>query len=119
MMWLVCETTIEGDKKVVEKLKCKVCTRSADKIMHRQNFSESCINGSDSAHTNSVHNHANNDHHKHTMSLLNKECATFSVLGPVSSSKNTKAFNKLPEDDRKRLKVKFDIAYSNAIYKAK
>ena len=32
MTWLDCETGMESGKKIVEKLKCKVCTEFVDKI---------------------------------------------------------------------------------------
>ena len=45
------------------------------------------------------------------MSLLTKEHAESSGLSAVSYAPIAKAFNKLPEDKRERLRVKFDIAY--------
>ena len=45
------------------------------------------------------------------MSLLTKERAESSGLSAVSYGPIAKAFNKLPEDERERLRVKFDIAY--------
>ena len=111
MTWLDCETVTEGGKRVVKKLKCKVCSRFADKISGRRNFSNKWIVGAESVRTSNVRDHAQNDQHKHAMSLLNKERAESSELDPVSYALIVKAFNKLPEDERERLKVKFDIVY--------
>ena len=111
MIWLECKTATEGGKRVVEKLKCKVCTRFADRIRGRKNFSEKWIVGADSVRTSNVCDHAHNDQHKHAMSLLTKKRAKSSGLTAVSYAPIAKAFNKLPEDERERLTVKFDIAY--------
>ena len=111
MTWLDCDIATEGGKKVVKKLKCKMCTKFADKISCRRNFSDKWIVGADSVRTSNVRDHARNDQLNHAMSLLAKERAESSGLGPVSYAPIAKAFNKLPEDDRERLKVKFDIAY--------
>lgn len=111
MTWLDCETCTEGCKKVVEKLKCKVCAEFADRIRGRRNFSEKWIVGANSVRTSNVRDHAHNDQHKHAMSLLSKQRAQSSGLAPASYAPIAKAFNTLSEDERERLKVKFDIAY--------
>ena len=96
MTWLDCDTAAEGGKKVVEKLKCKVCTRFADNISCIRNSATKWIVGTDSVCTSNVHDHARNDQHKHTMSLLAKERAESSDLGPAFYALILKAFNKLP-----------------------
>ena len=111
MSWLDCETAPEGRKKVVEKLKCKVCTEYVDKIRGRKNFSDKWISGACSVRTSNVHDHARNDQHTHAMLLLRKQRADSAGLGPSSYAPIAKAFNTLSEDERVRLKVKFDIAY--------
>ena len=111
MTWLDCETGTESGKKIVEKLKCRVCTKFVDKIRGRENFSDKWICGADFVRTSNVRDHARNDQHTHAMSLLKKERAEASGLAPASYAPIAKAFNTLPEDERERLKVKFDIAY--------
>ena len=61
--------------------------------------------------TSSLRDHACNDQHTHAMSLLNKQRAESLGLGLASYAPITKALNTLSEDERERLKVKFDIAY--------
>lgn len=63
MTWLDCEMATEGGKRVVEKLKYKVCTRFADRIQGRKNFSEKWIVGADSARMSNVCDHTHNDQH--------------------------------------------------------
>ena len=111
MMWLDCETGTEGGKRVVEKLKCKVCAQFAERIRGRRNFSEKWILGADSVRMSNLRDHARNDQHAHAMSLLNKQCAESLGLGLASYAPIAKALNTLSEDERERLKVKFDIAY--------
>ena len=108
MTWLDCETGTESGKKIVEKLKCRVCTKFVDKIRGRKNFSDKWICGADSVRTSNVRDHARNDQHTHAMSLLKKERAEASGLAPASYAPIAKTFNTLPEDERKRLNVKFD-----------
>ena len=107
MTWLDCETGMESGKKIVEKLKCKVCTEFVDKIRGRKHFSNKWICGADSVRTSNVRDHFNNDQHSHAMSLLKKQRAEASGLGPTSYAPIAKAFNTLSEDERERLKVKF------------
>ena len=71
-------------KKIVEKLKCRVCTKFVDKIRGRKNFSDKWICGADSVRTSNVRDHAHNDQHTHAMSLLKKERAEASGLAPAS-----------------------------------
>ena len=110
MTWLDCETMTESGKKVVEKLKCKVCTEFVDKIRGRKNFSDKWICGADSVRTSNVRDHAHNDQHTHALSLLKKQRAQASGLGQhrmLPSRRPSIRYRKT----RERLKVKFDIAY--------
>ena len=51
------------------------------------------------------------------MLLLKKWRAESSGLGPASYAPIANAFNTLPEDERERLKVKFDVTYFVAMEK--
>ena len=84
MAWLDCVAGKEGTKKVVAKLKCKVCSKFVDNIRGRKNFSEKLIAGADSVRISNVHNHTQNDQHAHVMSLLRKQCSQSAGLGPSS-----------------------------------
>ncbi len=103
MSWLDCETSIEAGVKHVAKLKCRVCTKYRDRIVGRKNFSDKWISGADSVRTTNVVDHAKFDRHVHTMNLHKKDQAQAQGVECTLSS--------LPEDERKRLRAKFDIAY--------
>ena len=111
MSWLDCVAEKEGAKRVVAKLKCKVCTEFADRIRGRKNFSEKWIAGANSNRLSNVRDHAQNDQHTHAMSLMKKQRAQSAGLGPSSYAPIAQAFNKLSDDERATLRVKFDIAY--------
>ena len=111
MMWLDCETGTEGGRRVVEKLKCKVCAQFAGRIRGRNNFSEKWIVGADSVCTSNLRDRARNYKHVYAMSLLNKQRAESLGLGLAYYAPIAKALNTLSEDEIERLKVKFDIAY--------
>ena len=98
MTWLDCETGMESGKKIVEKLKCKVCTQFVHKIRGRKHFSDKWICGADSVCTSNVRDHFHNDQHSHAMSLLKKQRTEASGLGPASYAPITKAFNALSGD---------------------
>ncbi len=111
MSWLDCNAEKEGGKKVVAKLKCKVCTEFVDKIRGRKNFSEKWIVGADSVRISNVRDHAKNDQHAHAMTLLKQQQSQSAGLGPSSYAPIAQAFTKLSDDEREKLRVKFDIAY--------
>ena len=84
MSWLDCVAEREGVKSIVTKLKCKVCTEFADKILGRKNFSEKWIAGADSVQVSNVRNHARNNQDTHAMTLLKKQHTQSAGLGPSS-----------------------------------
>ena len=86
-------------KKVVARLKCKVCTEFVDKIRGRKNFSDKWIVGADSVRISNVHDHARNNQHAHAMSLLAKQHSQSAGLGPSSYAPTAQAFNKLSKDE--------------------
>lgn len=111
LSWLDCVTSIENGNKVVEKLKCTVCTRFKDKIMGRRNFSNKWIVGAESVRTSNLRDHARNDQHAHAMMLLNKERCQAQGLNLSSYAPIAKALHKLPDQERGRIRRKFDVAY--------
>ena len=111
MTWLDCESRMNGRKKIVDKLKCKLCTKFESKIEGRENFSNQWILAADSVRASNVRDHAQNDQHAHSMALLKKENAVAVGLGPVSYAPITRALNKLPDEERQRQRHKLDIAH--------
>ena len=49
--WLDCDTVSEGGKKVVQRLKCSVCSKFKASIRGRRNFNDRWIIGADSVRT--------------------------------------------------------------------
>ena len=49
--WLDCDTISEGGKKVVQRLKCSVCSKFKASIRGRRNFNNRWIVGADSVRT--------------------------------------------------------------------
>ena len=109
--WLDCDTVSEGGKKVVQRLKCSVCSKFKVSIRGRRNFNDRWIVGADSVRTSNVKDHAQSDQHTHAMQLLKKEQGRAAGLGAASYAPIAQALSKLPAEERDRLKKKFDIAY--------
>ena len=61
---------VEAGVKVVTKLKCQVCTKFGERILGRRNFSDKCIQGTDSVQTTSIFDHVKSNQHVHVMNLL-------------------------------------------------
>ena len=51
MSWFDCEVSMSGAKKIVAKLKCKVCVKFESKIAGRRNYSNKWIVRADSVRT--------------------------------------------------------------------
>ena len=109
LSWLDCDTRLIEGKKVVIKLKYKVCTKHKLRINGRKHFR---IEGTDSIRTSNIRDHANADQHIHAMEMEKREQAQAkgqpSIISPGSI---TEAFCKIGEQEWSRLKVKFNIAY--------
>ena len=63
LTWLDCETKSEGGKRVVSKLKCKICEKFVSKICGRKHFSDKWIVGADSVRSSNIKDHAECDQH--------------------------------------------------------
>ena len=111
LSWLKCDSVVESEKKVVFKLLCKVCTQFEEKIKRRKNFSSKWIAGADLVRISNVHDHAHNDQHTHAMSLLKNKRALSTGLVPSSYAPIAQAFAKPSDEEREKLRAKFDIAY--------
>jgi len=101
---------IEGGVKLVTKLKCRVCTKYRDKIVGWKNFSDKWISGVDSVRTTNVLDHAKSDQHVHAMNLLRREQAQAQGASVTTYAPIAQSLNSLPEDERRKLRAKFDIA---------
>ena len=111
LSWLECDSAVESGKKVVFKLLCKVCTQFEEKIKSRKNFSSKWITGADPVRISNVCDHALNDQHTHEMSLLKKQRTLSAGLGPSTYAPIAQAFAKPSDEEREKLRAKFDIAY--------
>ena len=111
MTWLDCETETEAGTKVVTTLKCRLCSKYRDRIVGRKNFSDKWITGADSVRTTNVRDHAKSDQHAHAMNLHRRELARSKGLSATAYAPIAQALSTLPEDDKKKLRRKFDIAY--------
>ena len=96
--------------KLVTKLKCWACTEFRDRIISRKNFSNKWISGADSVRTTNVLDHAKFDQHVHAMNLLRKQQAQVQGMNGATYAPIAQSLNTLSEDERKRLRAKFDIA---------
>ena len=109
--WLDCEVNNEGGKRVVAKLRCKVCLKFKAKITGRRNYSDKWVIGADSVRSSNIKDHARTDQHAHAMLLLKKEHAVSTGLGPSSYAPIAKSFSALSDDSKAKLRIKFDIAH--------
>ena len=58
MSWIDCISENEGSKKIVVKLRCKVCTEFEDRIRSRKHFSDKCIVAANSIRVSNIRDHA-------------------------------------------------------------
>ena len=57
--------------------------------------------------TTNIRDHAESDQHAHAMDLYRRELAHSKGLGATSYSPIAQALSTLPEDDKKKLRLKF------------
>ena len=101
---------------MVDKLRCKICTKLQPNIQGRKNFSDKWIVCSESVHVSIVWDNAHNDQHTHALKLLTKERSTAPGLGPSVYAPIVRALNRLPNDERRRLMFKFDFAHFTQVW---
>ena len=111
MSWLDCEVTMEATKKIIRKLRCKICIRFKSKFAGRRNYSNKWVVGADSVRTSNIRDDACTDQPTHVMLLLRKEHTDYAGLGPSLYAPIAKALSVLPQDTKPQLRVKFDIAH--------
>ena len=109
--WLDCDVTGKG-KRTVDRLKCKVCLRYKSRIESRRNYSDKWLVDAESVRTSNIRVHARSDQHQYAMSLHYKESSlSVANVGEPSSSNICTMLQTLSEDNKDRLRKKFDIAY--------
>ena len=111
MLWLCCSSEKKDKKTLVTQLTCKVCTENEDKICGTKNFSNKWIYGADCIKISNVRDHAKSEQHAKAMSIFKKKRAAAAGVSPLVFSPITRSLNKLSNDERAKLKVKFDNAY--------
>lgn len=113
MSWLDCSCHKVGGKKLVFKLRCKVCSEFVDRIRGLKNFSDKWIQGADSVRVSNVRDHAQNKQHERAMSLLRKRSSASAGLDPFAhtASPLVRAFFTLSDEEREKLRLKFATAY--------
>ena len=68
---------MSGAKKIVAKLKCKVCVKFESKIAGRRNYSNKWIVGADSVRTSNIKEHARTDQHAHVRTINGQSKLSF------------------------------------------
>ena len=111
MSWLDCSSEYESGKKMVSQLKCLVCSKFVERIRASKNFSDKWIIGADSVRVSNVCDHVQSDQHAHARMLLKKQHAKSAGLPPSSYAPIAQAFNRLSDDERGKLRFKFDNAH--------
>ena len=111
MSWLSCKAEIVGGKRTVKCLYCTVCTKFKEKIDSRRNFSARWITGAESLKTSNIRDHAQCDQHVHAMNQLKKEHATSLGQSASSYAPIAIALNRISEEEKVKLRHKFDVAY--------
>ena len=71
----------------------------------------------DSVRTSNIHDHASSEQHSHAMALLQREEAAVRGQNSISTAPIVIALTTLSEDEKVRLRHKFDIAYWLALEK--
>ena len=109
--WLDCETTICAGKRFVNKLSCTVCKKFKTKICGTRNFSYKWIDGAESIRTSNIKDHAQSQQHDNAMALLKREQAKEKNFDVTTYAPIAQSLNVLSDDERDKLRKKFDIAY--------
>ena len=78
---LNCESLIVKGKKMVERLKCKICLKYKSRLVTCKYF---WIVGAESLRTSNVRDHAHSEQHSNATSLYKKQRAEDEGLGPSS-----------------------------------
>ena len=102
--WLDCDTEVSGEKKIVTRLRCAVCSKFKASITTRRNFSEKWLWGAESVRTSNIRDHAKADQHTHAMTLLKREHARKSGSDPTSYAPIARALNRISDAEKDQLR---------------
>ena len=112
MTWLEYEaTTNSAGKRVVDTLKCKVCTKFKNQIQSKRNYNDRWVEGAGSLRVSNIKDHAKADQHVYAMTLFKREQAKASGVSPMTKTPIANALHRLSDDEKAKLEIKFDIAY--------
>ena len=107
LSWLRCEK----QQTQVECLWCEACRKFEDKIRGVKNFSTTWIAGSTNQKLSSVLDHARNDQHKSSMSLLHAEQAKATNTPLTAYAPIARSLSLMDKSLQERMGKKFDICY--------
>ena len=106
-----CVATVESRNQIVKQLKCQICTKYQNRITGIRNFSNKWIVGADCLRTSNIRDHSKSDQHIAAMNLHRRDFGKDQGISVVEFAPIAKNLHTLPEDERKKVEIKFDIAY--------
>lgn len=98
-------------KKLVDKMKCKICARFMDKLVGMRNFSDKWICGAASLRISNIKDHAKSDQHARAILYAKKEQSRGRCVTDFSDAPILKSLLTLTDEQKGQLRKKFDIAY--------
>lgn len=107
--WLDCDTRPFEGKRIVTKLKCKICTKFKPRINGRKHFSNKWIEGADSIRTSNIRAHGNADQHIQAMELEKRSKHKPRARNSQYQALFLKHFLKIGDQEWKRLKAKHTL----------
>ncbi|XP_065892470.1 zinc finger protein 862-like [Dysidea avara] len=88
-----------------------ICKKFQARIVGKRNFSDRWITGAESIRTSNIRDHAHSEQHVHAMMLLHQEIQRAQGVSSSANAPIVVALNTLGDEERARLRVKFDISY--------
>ena len=90
---------------------CDVCRRYKEKLQGMRNYTGIWVSGSTNHKTSNIADHASSDQHLAVMQRLDMERKRAQGIPQVDYSPIIQCMTRLNEDERKKLKGKFEICY--------
>lgn len=113
LTWLDCYSDcVAAADRVMKQLKYNICTENQHRITGSRNFTEKWIVGADCLHTSNIRDHSKRPA---MMNFNRKEVGEAKGESVVAFAPITKNLQTLPEDEQKKMEVKFDIAYTSLL----
>ena len=63
LTWLDCDSELVRTNRIVQKLRCIVCTKYKERIWSRRNYSDRWLVGAESVRNSNIRGHAVSDQH--------------------------------------------------------